>query len=224
MFWPLFLLLPIALANETETSMLMACTETKLDRCRSDGEPRECSKLGPECLICMCPTDCRYGKVYNVTCKVHPEISCDGEKQFKRSFDCRYCFQTNPEFHTCKDNFDCQSTGDPNKLHYRANCSVHEEVLCLGRRQFMKQKRCNWTGGYKWTTALALSVTLGGFGADRWECKAVENGWTFQTFSVSDFQCLYLSQVERSFFLHQLQQLKSKRGWFAADIWDQLMY
>lgn len=26
---------------------------------------------------------------------------------------------------------------------------------------------CNWTGGYKWSTALALSVTLGGFGADR---------------------------------------------------------
>lgn len=31
----------------------------------------------------------------------------------------------------------------------------------------MKQKKCNWTGGYKWSTALALSITLGGFGADR---------------------------------------------------------
>lgn len=31
----------------------------------------------------------------------------------------------------------------------------------------MKQKKCNWTGGYKWSTAMALSITLGGFGADR---------------------------------------------------------
>ena len=29
------------------------------------------------------------------------------------------------------------------------------------------QRECNWTSGYKWTTALALSITLGGFGADR---------------------------------------------------------
>lgn len=24
----------------------------------------------------------------------------------------------------------------------------------------------NWMGGYKWSTALALTITLGGFGAD----------------------------------------------------------
>lgn len=32
----------------------------------------------------------------------------------------------------------------------------------------MKNLRCNWTGGYKWSTALILSITLGGFGADRY--------------------------------------------------------
>lgn len=31
----------------------------------------------------------------------------------------------------------------------------------------MKNLRCNWTGGYRWSTALILSITLGGFGADR---------------------------------------------------------
>lgn len=46
------------------------------------------------------------------------------------------------------------------------NRSVHQ-VLCLGRRRFLRQRECNWTSGYRWTTALALSVTLGGFGADR---------------------------------------------------------
>lgn len=31
----------------------------------------------------------------------------------------------------------------------------------------MKNLQCNWTVGYKWSTALILSMTLGGFGADR---------------------------------------------------------
>lgn len=35
----------------------------------------------------------------------------------------------------------------------------------------MKNLRCNWTGGYKWSTALILSITLGGFGADRYLIK-----------------------------------------------------
>ncbi|KAK3570986.1 hypothetical protein QTP86_032402, partial [Hemibagrus guttatus] len=39
--------------------------------------------------------------------------------------------------------------------------------VSLGKREFQKRLFCNWTGGYKWTTALTLSITLGGFGADR---------------------------------------------------------
>lgn len=168
MLLSIIFLLHVVLANETsdprQSSLLMPCSETSPERCPSDSD---CDKLGPQCLICMCPADCLYGHKSEVTCNVHPDISCNGKRSFERNFDCRYCFQTDPSHHTCKDNFDCQSTGDPNKLHYRANCSVHDETLCLGRRQFMKQKKCNWTGGYKWSTALALSITLGGFGADR---------------------------------------------------------
>ena len=33
---------------------------------------------------------------------------------------------------------------------------------------FSKRLECSWTEGYSWKTALALSVTLGGFGADRY--------------------------------------------------------
>lgn len=51
----------------------------------------------------------------------------------------------------------------------RSNCSVQSDLLCLGNRSFQKQLKCNWTHGYKWTTALLISITLGGFGADRWE-------------------------------------------------------
>jgi len=47
------------------------------------------------------------------------------------------------------------------------NCTAAADVLCLGQRSFSKKVRCNWTSGYRWSTTLALSVTLGGFGADR---------------------------------------------------------
>lgn len=49
----------------------------------------------------------------------------------------------------------------------RTNCTVNDDILCLGKRRFMKNLQCNWTVGYKWSTALILSITLGGFGADR---------------------------------------------------------
>lgn len=37
----------------------------------------------------------------------------------------------------------------------------------VGHRTFYKKIVCNWTKGKRWLTTLALSVTLGGFGADR---------------------------------------------------------
>ena len=45
--------------------------------------------------------------------------------------------------------------------------SSFSHVLCLGQRKFLKNIVCNWTSGYRWSTALILSITLGGFGADR---------------------------------------------------------
>lgn len=44
---------------------------------------------------------------------------------------------------------------------------MNDEVICMGRRVFHKNLLCNWTGGYRWSTAVVLSITLGGFGADR---------------------------------------------------------
>ena len=63
----------------------------------------------------------------------------------------------------------CRSVGSPSsKAHwYIANCSLAGDTLCLGKSVFSKRRECDWTEGYSWTTALLLSVTLGGFGADR---------------------------------------------------------
>ena len=48
-----------------------------------------------------------------------------------------------------------------------SRCTVDRETLCLGSPKYSRRRACNWTEGYSWRTALALSVTLGGFGADR---------------------------------------------------------
>lgn len=52
-------------------------------------------------------------------------------------------------------------------FNFRTNCTVNRDILCLGNRTFYKRLRCNWTGGHRWSTALILSITLGGFGVDR---------------------------------------------------------
>ena len=138
------------------------------ERCPSEVE---CEKLGNECLICNCPVACRYGDLQAIaTCSVHPQVSCKGNdsREFERKFTCRYCYQSDAKDHVCKDNFVCDSVaGSENKRYYRTSCRVPDTLLCLGKRDFLKMRKCNWTGGYKWTTALALSITLGGFGADR---------------------------------------------------------
>ena len=45
--------------------------------------------------------------------------------------------------------------------------AYYTTTICLGKQVFTKKKECNWTEGRSWKTALLLSVTLGGFGADR---------------------------------------------------------
>ena len=39
--------------------------------------------------------------------------------------------------------------------------------MCLGARAFTRHEPCVWSSGRRWWTALLLSVTLGGFGIDR---------------------------------------------------------
>jgi len=133
-------------------------------RCPSE---HECIKLDASCMTCNCTSDCKYGGVSDALCTVPDSINCIGERTFNKSFICQYCYQSNGSNHECSENFQCNSVADPNSRLYRAQCSVPDKLICLGNRNFLKLRPCNWTGGYKWTTALALSITLGGFGADR---------------------------------------------------------
>ena len=102
-------------------------------------------------------------------CAVRDSIPCSGPRARVVPFVCGYCFQlTDPASYRCEDNYGCDSVSPPGeRLLVKTNCTAESETLCLGRRTFLRQRECNWTSGYRWTTALALSITLGGFGADR---------------------------------------------------------
>lgn len=125
-----------------------------------------CNKLKPPCINCEYNLNCMYGKIINTTCRANQLIQCKGDRNFQRSLICRYCYQTEPWEHSCDLKANCNSVATP-RASYRTNCTVNGNILCLGNRTFFKNVRCNWTGGYRWSTALILSITLGGFGADR---------------------------------------------------------
>ncbi|KAH0952731.1 hypothetical protein HN011_009898 [Eciton burchellii] len=125
-----------------------------------------CAELSIECLNCNFNYNCVYGATYVSNCSVKDHIDCVGSPFFSKKYMCRYCYQTDHWEHQCHQKNSCSSVASPQQ-YYRTNCTVNDDVLCLGRRKFMKNLPCNWTVGYRWSTALILSITLGGFGADR---------------------------------------------------------
>nr|XP_018900323.1 PREDICTED: TM2 domain-containing protein almondex [Bemisia tabaci] len=133
------------------------------DTC-SDSSNLDCSKLRDPCIKCTFNETCIYGSDLNVSCEALTR--CNGPTKFERSMNCRYCYQTPHWQHKCVLKGGCDSVRSP-LLYYRTNCTVNSDVLCLGKRTFLKNIRCNWTGGYRWSKAFLLSITLGGFGADR---------------------------------------------------------
>lgn len=135
--------------------------DTDTSNCPTDSD---CNALNFPCIICTYNYSCIYGKEVNITCDA--SVSCKGEKKFTRAMNCRYCYQTAPWEHVCIQKGNCDSVNQ--NAYYRTNCTAKYDVLCLGNRQFSKNLKCNWTQGYKWSTALIISLTLGGFGVDRW--------------------------------------------------------
>lgn len=128
---------------------------------------KHCSDMNYPCIECNTSTNCAYGEEVNVTCNALNKVHCEGkEKTFTRKMICRYCYQTEPWEHKCILQSSCNSVATP-RQYYKTNCTVANNIVCKGNRRFQKRIMCNWTGGYRWSTALALSITLGGFGADR---------------------------------------------------------
>uniref|UniRef100_A0A034V6N8 TM2 domain-containing protein almondex n=1 Tax=Bactrocera dorsalis TaxID=27457 RepID=A0A034V6N8_BACDO len=128
------------------------------------GPESECSTLPFPCIRCNYNYSCHYGREINVTCTALDHVQCQGNRTFVQQMNCRYCYQTELWQQSCALRGNCNSV---NGYFYRTNCTVHSDVFCLGNRSFTRNIKCNWTQGYRWSTALIISITLGGFGADR---------------------------------------------------------
>ncbi|CAG9861815.1 unnamed protein product [Phyllotreta striolata] len=126
----------------------------------------DCDKLNATCISCNLNEDCIYGTTVNTMCQPEKGVDCNGAKSFPKQYTCRYCYQTEQWEHSCELMANCNSVASP-RSYYITNCTVRDDVICLGLRTFKKKLVCNWTSGYKWSTTLALSIILGGFGADR---------------------------------------------------------
>ncbi|KAG5669635.1 hypothetical protein PVAND_017519 [Polypedilum vanderplanki] len=132
----------------------------------------KCSELPYKCFKCIYDMNCIYGEMTQVYCEPRNQDSCindnEGENgkskySFTKNIVCRYCFLTEHWEHDCKQQTNCNSASQIIKT----NCTVKPNILCLGNRTFQKNVRCNWSRGSKYFTALVLSITLGGFGVDR---------------------------------------------------------
>ncbi|XP_074523257.1 TM2 domain-containing protein 3 [Halichoeres trimaculatus] len=149
-------------------SVSPADEESYMSKCPSGGL---CSRLPADCMQCNYHHNCTYRKQANFTCKPKKGVHCVGESgqqqtNFSLSISCQFCWQLDESQYRCSNSTNCMTVSCPRK-RYNATCDVLDHVHCLGKRRFQKRLFCNWTGGYKWSTALALSITLGGFGADR---------------------------------------------------------
>ncbi|XP_050423414.1 TM2 domain-containing protein almondex [Adelges cooleyi] len=147
--------------KKNNTNLKMIHHQEDLECLDSD---KQCSTLPYPCIHCYMNETCTYGNQTLATCKAN--VKCVGEIVFVKNLTCRYCYQTELWEHKCDKKTTCSSASSPPN-YYRTNCTVNKDVLCLGNRIFYKRLRCNWTGGHRWSTALILSITLGGFGVDR---------------------------------------------------------
>lgn len=129
-----------------------------------DGLP--CRDLGVSCINCTMNYSCIYGKDLEAQCVAYSSIECTGNRTFKINYTCKYCYQLHPDHYECEKQSGCKVVSSPRE-RYKTNCTVKDNFLCLGNRTFPKSLLCNWTSGYRWSTAVLLSLTLGGFGVDR---------------------------------------------------------
>lgn len=130
----------------------------------------QCERLEAHCLSelnTVCNISCKYGQLTNMTVNVLEDVPCIGSRSHTRNVTCRFCYQMPAEDYICSTNTSCSSIGNYSTRLYQATCEVKPNVICLGKRTFYKNKLCHWTNGYSWTTTMLLSMTLGGFGVDR---------------------------------------------------------
>ena len=142
-----------------------------------------------QCVTCTPNSTCHYEKDTQAECSYPGSLLCSGVKSYKETVPCKYCYQLisltlsaqyRNEQHTnltagrdyecanytSSDNNSCPSVATPQAV-YLSQCRVMPHVRCLGKRMFFVLRPCNYTSGYRWSTAFILSILLGGLGVDR---------------------------------------------------------
>lgn len=118
--------------NSGDLPIEIVKNQTEISSCPTDVE---CNTLPFPCIKCNYDYSCIYGKDINVTCeRINPNINCTGEPIFTRQMNCRYCYQTELWQHKCVQKGNCNSVNH----YYKTNCTVHDDILCLGKRTFLK--------------------------------------------------------------------------------------
>ncbi|CAJ0577744.1 unnamed protein product, partial [Mesorhabditis spiculigera] len=120
----------------------------------------DCGRYG-DCMDCTFPKNCIFGTNVRINCTTVPQCL---RYSMSRVARCRFCWQLEPSEYSCTHTSNCSTTSAE---LVPVLCSAHQDVLCMGNRHFYKKTRCNWTSGHSWAKALFLSITLGGFGVDR---------------------------------------------------------
>lgn len=131
----------------------------------------QCSQLPTEYFECEFDDECIMGLVYEASCTVVNNTNCMGSMSFTKNYTCNYCWQLmeNVDYSCAIANREyfkrvCSTSGTDS---YAAICRAHNNVICMGSRTFFKVKTCDYTTGYKWSSAVLYSIFLGGFGGDR---------------------------------------------------------
>jgi TM2 domain-containing membrane protein YozV len=124
----------------------------------------ECKNIdaGSKSIDCKFNNSCVYGQPNTIQCSVAQDYHCHGDRSFKVTFPCLYCWQLPDDAYNCTQNTTCKAN-----TRYRAECRVNATTFCLGNREFERFKQCNIVTGHKWSMAFVLSVLFGGFGVDR---------------------------------------------------------
>mmetsp|Transcript_5453 Transcript_5453/g.16469 ORF Transcript_5453/g.16469 Transcript_5453/m.16469 type:complete len:210 (-) Transcript_5453:564-1193(-) len=142
------------------------CSSTEALPCAEVGFDRlECAEHGHGIMVNSTAQGCDYGTSINATCTAVDDTCCTGARTFNTSMICAYCYQLPEDEVSCDASTSCNSYDA--RSDYVASCSALPSAGCLGPREFRKKRRCAWTSGLQWSTAFLLSLTLGGFGADR---------------------------------------------------------
>lgn len=152
--------------NTSQTNVLAQLASDTDPDCMNHSE---CDTLPAQCLyeINGCNQTCNYGEETAIQVEVLPTVSCKGLSIHNRTMRCRFCYQTESHEHACIVKTHCSSSRAYSNSVYQTTCQVKPGVLCFGKRKFHKSMTCQWSNDYSWTTTMLLSITLGGFGVDR---------------------------------------------------------